>query len=90
MPNGDGLELLREIYQRKIHPRVVALTGGEDTGGPAMLHVARLMGAEYTIKKPFKPEQMLQLVGGMIGANVSIIGVLPTDHGGSRILLKPT
>ena len=65
MPNGDGLELLRELYRRKISPRVVAMTGGEDTGMPDMLHVARLMGAERVIQKPFEPDKLLQLVREM-------------------------
>ena len=67
MPNGDGLELLRELYRRNIRPRVVVMTGGEDTGMPDMLHVATLMGAEHTIQKPFQPGKLLQLVREMIG-----------------------
>lgn len=66
MPNGDGLELLYELYQRRLLMRVVAMTGGEDTGMPDMLQVATLMGAEHTIQKPFEPGELLQLVREMI------------------------
>ena len=77
MPNGDGLELLRELYRRQIRPRVVVMTGSEDTAMPDMLHVATLMGAEHTIKKPFDPGKQLQLVRGMVSTPTSINQVLP-------------
>ena len=68
MPNGDGLELLSELYKRRILMRVVAMTGGEDANMPDMLQVATLMGAECTIPKPFEPQELLQMVRGMLGA----------------------
>ena len=68
MPNGDGLELLCELYRRRILLRVVAMTGGEDTGMPDMLQVATLMGAECTIRKPFEPAHLLKLIRGMLDA----------------------
>jgi len=67
MPNGDGLELLYELYRRKITPRVVAMTGSADAGPIDLLHVASLMGAERTIRKPFEPGKLLELVREMTG-----------------------
>ena len=77
MPNGDGLELLRELYQRKILMRVVAMTGGEYPNMPDLLHVATLMGAECTIQKPFEPMQLIQLVREMLNASVPDQGDVP-------------
>lgn len=78
MPNGDGLELLYELYKQRILLRVVAMTGGEDTGMPDMLQVATLMGAECTIPKPFEPKQLIELVRGMLSASALANG---TGHG---------
>ena len=77
MPNGDGLELLRELYQRRILMRVVAMTGGEYPNMPDLLHVATLMGAECTIQKPFEPMQLIQLVREMLNASVPDQGDVP-------------
>jgi CheY-like chemotaxis protein len=72
MPDCDGLELLRELHKFTPHPRVLAMTGSVNLVMPDMLHAARLLGAECTIRKPFESGQLLQLVSGMLGEPASI------------------
>jgi CheY-like chemotaxis protein len=72
MPDCDGLELLRQLQQLKPRPRVVAMSGGKDTLMPDILKIARLMGAEGAIKKPFETAQLLQLVRGLLGDPASV------------------
>lgn len=67
MPDGDGLELLRMLRRIEVRPRVVVMTGADHAAMPDMFQLATLLGAERTIRKPFEPEAMLQLVRGMLG-----------------------
>lgn len=67
MPDGDGLELMRELHRWDIKPRVIAMTAGEQAGEVDVLHVASLMGATHTIQKPFDPGMFLQLVREVSG-----------------------
>jgi DNA-binding response OmpR family regulator len=59
MPECDGLELLRELRLFKPRPRFLAMTGGGSQVMPDMLRVARQLGADGTIRKPFEPEQLI-------------------------------
>ena len=67
MPDGEGLELLHDLFRRRFHPQVVAMTEGEATGMPDMRPAAALTGAERTIRKPFEPGLLFKLVREMIG-----------------------
>ncbi len=67
MPECDGLELLRMLRKIDPRPRVVAMTGAEHAAMPDLLRLARQLGADRTIRKPFQPEAMLQLVEEMLG-----------------------
>ena len=67
MPECDGLELLRLLRKIDPRPRVVAMTGAEHAAMPDLLRLARQLGADCTIRKPFQPAAMVQLVEEMLG-----------------------
>jgi CheY-like chemotaxis protein len=62
MPVMDGLELVSKC--REISPGlpIVAMSGGDETGGIHRLADAGLMGAVETVPKPFHVEDMLGAV----------------------------
>lgn len=70
MPNHDGIETLRDL--RTINPDlpILMMTGGAavthaNGGEPAdadFLRMSRLLGATSTIAKPFRLEELLDLV----------------------------
>ena len=57
MPEMDGLEVLAEARRRGYDGKVLAMSGGV-MGLQPNLHVARLMGAQATLSKPFSPEEL--------------------------------
>lgn len=64
MPDMDGLETIMAI--RRDHPtlKVVAMSAG----GPEVLDPARLLGASWTLRKPFRPGDLVAAVDGTLGA----------------------
>ena len=60
MPDGDGLEVLREARRARADLRVLAISGV--TGRYDMLRVVRALGAARTLRKPFTPEELLRAV----------------------------
>jgi DNA-binding response OmpR family regulator len=61
MPGKEGVETIREI--RKIHPgvKIIAISGS-GTGGDLYLPVAKKLGADVTLAKPFSAEQLIEAV----------------------------
>ena len=58
MPDTEGIEMI--IKMRKSDPsvKIVAMSGGEDT----YLHLAKQLGADRTVRKPFFNDDLLEVV----------------------------
>jgi len=67
MPETDGLEVVR--FGRAAHPAVkfLAISGFLRGGGPDYLRCAQLLGADGILAKPFRLDEMLQVVARLIG-----------------------
>lgn len=66
MPEMEGIETIRHL--RRLYPdtRIVAISGGGTIGAKCYLAVARQLGADRTLAKPFKPEQLLRVVAELL------------------------
>ncbi|HEX4263634.1 MAG TPA: response regulator [Verrucomicrobiae bacterium] len=66
MPEQEGLETITAL--RKQHPKlpVIAISGG-NVVSEAMLAVARELGAQEVIEKPFGLDRLLTAVGKVLG-----------------------
>ncbi len=62
MPDEDGLEIVRKIKKMNPAPKIVAMSGGGRIAATDYLEIARLMGASATIKKPFKRQELVDLL----------------------------
>jgi CheY-like chemotaxis protein len=60
MPNREGLETIREIRKRAPDFPIIAISG--DSLAECLLQVARRIGANDVLQKPFSPEQLLASV----------------------------
>ncbi|SRR5260221_2455817 len=60
MPNKDGLEVIMELRASFPQTQIIAISGQVSTKN--MLSVAGALGAVRTLRKPFLPEELLQLV----------------------------
>lgn len=67
MPDKEGLETIADI--RKVNPkaRVLAMSGGGNTGNMTFLEMARKVGADQVIRKPLKPELFISTVNDLLG-----------------------
>ena len=69
MPGQDGIETLIEL--RKAFPtlKVIAMSGGAGGGLLNLLHDAELLGANWTIPKPFVPRELIAAVNEVLAAS---------------------
>ncbi|WP_159460180.1 response regulator [Tistlia consotensis] len=67
MPRGDGLELIRAIRNWTRRLPILAISGG-DGGGADMLPVARLLGADAALSKPFPLQDFRSQVADLLPA----------------------
>jgi CheY-like chemotaxis protein len=63
MPDGDALDILDAVKKMPSAPRVLAISGGgKYMTGPECLRVAKSLGADAILLKPFNREQLLEAV----------------------------
>lgn len=66
MPEPDGLETILAL--RRVDPavKVIAISGGGQTGTRDFLYVAAALGAQRTLRKPFHRQELLEAVRDLI------------------------
>lgn len=63
MPNGDGWDAILAINRLRPSTRIVAISGGgKHMPADACLRVAKGVGADHILKKPFQRAQLLNAV----------------------------
>ncbi len=67
MPNKDGLEVIMELRASFPHTQIIAISG--QVTNKNMLPVASALGAVRTLRKPFLPGELLQLVEEALSSN---------------------
>lgn len=72
MPDGDGLEVILAARQNPHAPRILAISGGGSyMSGPECLRVAKGVGANATLMKPFNRAQLLAAVDDVAHSDLS-------------------
>jgi CheY-like chemotaxis protein len=69
MPEMEGIEFIRHV--RRILPRVkvIAMSGGGKTSKSALvLYMAKSLGADAVLEKPFGAEALLEAVRGLLAS----------------------
>ena len=61
MPGREGLETIQAIRRRSASPRIVAMSGALE---PMYLEVARMLGADAALAKPFTPTALRAALRG--------------------------
>ena len=66
MADGEGVETIMAL--RKIAPnvKIVAISGGGRVGAQDFLDLARAVGADATLSKPFRPTTLVDEVRGLL------------------------
>tara|TARA_R110001592_G_scaffold326206_1_gene606958 strand:- start:1314 stop:1637 length:324 start_codon:yes stop_codon:yes gene_type:complete len=66
MPGMEGLETLMALRKERERPRVIAISGGSRSVGADFLPAALKLGADRTLKKPFRNEDLLKTISELI------------------------
>ena len=67
MPGRDGLEVIRALRAERPQARIVAMSGGGQTGQIEVLSAAAAFGASRTLLKPFEPRVLLKAIRELLG-----------------------
>ena len=66
MPGKDGLEMIRELRQRYPLGKIIAFSGGGRRGGQDYLKLAKALGAERVLAKPFSDREILAVISQVL------------------------
>jgi YesN/AraC family two-component response regulator len=67
MPEKDGIETIRELRRDFPDVKIIAISGGGRAGADGYLSVAKTIGANRTLSKPFDLKKLLDAVAELIG-----------------------
>src|ERR1700749_2894690 len=62
MPEKEGLEVIMELRRRDRKVKIITISGGGQINGEAYLMVARKLGVQHTLAKPFNNADFLEAV----------------------------
>lgn len=66
MPDKEGLETISEIRAVNPKAKIIAISGGGGTKNMEFLKLAKQIGADCVLKKPFKPSELMTSVKGLL------------------------
>ena len=66
MPDMEGLETIRRVNSTLGECKIVAMSGG-GSGGVDYLRYAEKLGAAATLRKPFAPNEILDVLNRVLG-----------------------
>ena len=68
MPNREGVETIMKMKERSPEVKILAISGGGLLGAAGVLDLARRLGADAVLAKPFRSDQVLEAVRKLIGS----------------------
>jgi DNA-binding NtrC family response regulator len=66
MPDKEGISTIIELRQEYPKLKIIAMSGGGDFEPYGYLDIARRVGAERTLPKPFKREDIIEAVSDVL------------------------
>ncbi|MBW2107050.1 MAG: response regulator [Deltaproteobacteria bacterium] len=69
MPGKEGLETIMELRNEFPALPIVAMSGGGQLGPESYLPLARMLGAQQALRKPFTKNELMESISGLIGSN---------------------
>jgi len=69
MPEKDGLEMIRILRKEYPHIRIIAISAGGRVGSMDYLMMAKGLGANHVLSKPFRCGQLVILVNELLNMN---------------------
>jgi CheY-like chemotaxis protein len=72
MPEKDGLETIAELKWKYPSVKILAVSGGSRMCPTDQLNVAKKMGANHILAKPFSTAKLLAIINELIGEEKSL------------------
>jgi DNA-binding response OmpR family regulator len=66
MPVKEGLSTIRELKSESRKLKIIAISGGGRIGPEDYLQMAKKLGADWTLTKPFGREELLTAMGELL------------------------
>ena len=68
MPVEDGVEMIGKL--KRLHPevKIIAISGGGRISSQDYLKIAKILGAQIVLNKPFSHQEILDAVNNMLQA----------------------
>lgn len=66
MPEMEGLETIRELHREFPQLKIIAMSGGGESGMLSFLSYAKRFGALRTLRKPFAREELITTVRDLL------------------------
>lgn len=66
MPEKEGIETITEMRREFQDVKIIAMSGGGRVGPKSYLDLARKLGAQYTLSKPFNLQEIQDALKAML------------------------
>lgn len=66
MPEYSGINTINDLVRNHPEAKIIAISGGGEIEPERYLSIAEIIGAQYIIYKPFKKEEILKAVEGLL------------------------
>lgn len=66
MPKKEGIETISRMKEHHPATKIIAMSGGGISGNLMFLDVARALGVEATLAKPFRPAELVEAVARVL------------------------
>lgn len=73
MPNREGLETIVAMKQKAPDVKILAISGGGALGAAAVLDLARRLGADAVLAKPFRSGEVLEVATGLVAQGAPVV-----------------
>lgn len=65
MPEQEGIGAILSLRRAEVPAKILAISGGDSTGGTRYLGAAAELGADAILPKPFTPHQLLDAIADL-------------------------
>jgi DNA-binding response OmpR family regulator len=76
MPEQDGIETIRQIRHERFDAKIIAISGGGRIGRSDLLSIAKKLGADETLAKPFERKDLLALIRPLLARDKAAVPAL--------------
>ena len=66
MPDQDGLETIQELRRLTPAAKIIAISGGGQSGLLDLLPIAEKLGAQWTLRKPLRRQELLEAIHQLV------------------------